>query len=154
MQARRGELVDVLEGGTGLVAEVDEAPVGVITWLLERGGLSVEIRAVAVDGASRGRGIGRALFEAAHRALAAADAGSSWLVTTNDNVSAIHLYQALGYAVVEIRRGAIDEIRRTIKPSIPLVGDGGTEMHDELEMRRPLETYSVTLRRGRRSQGP
>jgi ribosomal protein S18 acetylase RimI-like enzyme len=138
MQARRAELVDVLEGD-GLIGELDGRRVGLITWLLERGGTSAEIRAVAVDAASRSRGIGRALFEAAHDVLAGAGVRSVWLVTTNDNAPAIHLYEWLGYRVVDVRRGAIDEIRRTIKPSIPKVGHGGVEMHDEIELRRSLE---------------
>lgn len=139
MQARRGELVDVLAGCEGLVAELDRRPTGLITWLVEGDRSTAEIRAVAVGVTARGRGIGRALFEAAHATLAAAGVRVAWLVTTNDNEPAIHLYESLGYALVEIRRGAIDEIRRTIKPSIPLGGQGGIEIHDELELRRPLE---------------
>lgn len=137
MQARRGELVEVLEDD-GLVAVLGERSVGLITWVTEPDGLSAEIRAIAVDAAARGRGIGRALFEGAHGALAASGIRAAWLVTTNDNEPAIHLYESLGYVVVEIRRGAIDEVRRTIKPSIPLVGHGGIEMHDEIELRRPI----------------
>ncbi len=143
MQARRAELVDVLHGD-GLVAELGRPErrqprrAGLITWLVERGELSAEVRAVAVEEGSRGRGVGRALFDAAHVALADAGVRSAWLVTTNDNVAAIHLYESLGYVVVETRHGAIDEVRRTIKPSIPLIGHGGVEMQDEIEMRRRL----------------
>jgi len=137
MQARRGELVDVLEGD-GLIAERAEHEVGLITWYLEAGGQSAEIRSVAVDHEARGRGIGRALFDGAHAVLAAAGVRVAWLVTTNDNEPAIRLYTSLGYVVAEVRRGAIDEIRRTLKPAIPLVGHGGVEMHDEIELRRPV----------------
>lgn len=143
MQARRSALVNVLEGD-GLVAELGQPErrppgrAGLITWLMERDALSAEIRAVAVVQASRGRGVGRALFDAAHVTLADAGVRSAWLVTTNDNVAAIHLCESLAYVVVETRRGAIDQIRRTIKPSIPRIGHGGVEMRDEIEMRRPL----------------
>jgi hypothetical protein len=58
-------------------------------------------------------------------------------VTTNDNARRSGSIVAR-LRVAEIRRGAVDEIRRTIKPSIPLVGHGGVEMHDEIELRRPL----------------
>lgn len=142
MQARRGELVDVLESGTGLVAEMDGRTVGLITWTqaadAHANGGSAEIRAAAVAADVQGRGIGRALFEAAHASLASAGVGSVWLVTTNDNSPAIRLYESLGYRLVETRRGAIDDLRRTIKPSIPLIGHDGLEMHDELEYARRL----------------
>jgi ribosomal protein S18 acetylase RimI-like enzyme len=141
MQARRGELVDVLDGD-GILAELHGPGVGLITWRLEPhepSGPSAEIRAVAADSAARRLGVARALFDAAHTALAFAGAQTTWLVTTNDNEPAIRLYESLGYVVVEVRRGAIDEIRRTIKPAIPLIGHGGVEMHDELELRRAIE---------------
>jgi ribosomal protein S18 acetylase RimI-like enzyme len=137
MQARRGELVDVLEG-EGLVAEDAGRRVGLITWLADPSEPSAEIRAVAVDQGARRRGIGRGLFDGAHAALAAAGVHVAWLVTTNDNEPAIRLYASLGYVVAEVRHGAIDEIRRTLKPSIPFVGYGGTGMHDEIELRRPI----------------
>jgi ribosomal protein S18 acetylase RimI-like enzyme len=123
----------VLEGD-GLVAALEGEPVGLITWLAYPTSGTAEIRAVAVDPVARGRGIGRALFEAAHAALGRAGIRSAWLVTTNDNTPALRLYEGLGYRLVEVRRGAIDEIRRTIKPSIPLVGHGGVEIHDELQL--------------------
>jgi ribosomal protein S18 acetylase RimI-like enzyme len=139
MQARRGELIDVLDGA-GLVAELAGRGVGLITWMKDADGTAAEIRAAAVAPDQRRRGIGRALFESAHAVLAEVGMLSAWLVTTNDNEPAIRLYESLGYVVTEIRRGAIDEIRRTIKPSIPLVGQGGIEMHDEIELRVTLPT--------------
>jgi ribosomal protein S18 acetylase RimI-like enzyme len=129
--------VDVLEGD-GIVAELDGRRIGLTTWLVATDGLTAEIRAVAVDAAAQGRGIGRALLEAAREAVAAAGARSAWLVTTNDNAPAIRLYESLGYRLVEVRRGAVDGLRRSLKPSIPLIGHGGVEMHDELELRRDL----------------
>jgi ribosomal protein S18 acetylase RimI-like enzyme len=139
MQARRGELVDVLEGGSGLLA-VDAAGsvVGLVTWVRDQD--RAEIRAVAVAASGRGRGIGRALMRATTDALHSAGIRTAWLVTTNDNAPALRLYESLGYAVRGIRRGAVDELRRTIKPGIPLVGHAGVEMHDELELTMELGT--------------
>lgn len=137
MQARRGELVDVLEGGSGLLALDDAgAAVGIVTWLGRED--AAEVRAVAVVPAARGQGVGRALMDGAARALRSAGFQRAWLVTTNDNTPAIRLYESLGYVVTDVRRGAIDEIRHTIKPSIPVVGHGGIEMHDEVELGRTL----------------
>lgn len=132
MQARRGELIDAL-GDRGLVALSDEAPIALLTWALGIGS-SAEIRAVVVEPAWRGKGVGRLLIEAAHARLVAAGIRHVWLVTTNDNVAALGLYQQLGYRLVELRAGAVDESRRTLKPSIGEFGAHGIPIHDELEL--------------------
>jgi ribosomal protein S18 acetylase RimI-like enzyme len=136
-QARRGELVDVLDGD-GCVAELEDRPVGLITWTVPPGRSEAEVRAVAVTDGTRGRGIGRALFAAAEEALRSAGVQRAWLVTTNDNLAALALYQKAGWRLHEVRHGAIDELRRTIKPSIPATGQGGIPLRDELELTKEL----------------
>jgi ribosomal protein S18 acetylase RimI-like enzyme len=156
MQARRGELVDVLEGaagggrrGGGAIARIDGRSVGIITWLVADAGRTAapggvnqggdaEVRALAVDAAARGRGVGRALLEAAEAGLRAAGVRRAWLVTTNDNLTALALYQKAGWSLAAFRPGAIDELRRTIKPSIPAVGENGIPLRDELELTKEL----------------
>ena len=54
-----------------------------------------------------------------------------WLVTTNDNLPALAVYQQCGFRLAELRQGAVDRAR-TVKPSIPLVGAHGIGLHDEL----------------------
>ncbi|HEY1774611.1 MAG TPA: hypothetical protein VGG41_00500, partial [Solirubrobacteraceae bacterium] len=54
------------------------------------------------------------------------------LVTTNDNVTAQRFYENRGLRFVALQAGAVDEARK-LKPEIPLVGEGGVEIHDELE---------------------
>ena len=131
-------MIDALGDG-GLVAAWQGRMIGLVCWKTDPDGIHVaEVTCLVVASDKRGRGTGRALLEAAHATLEQAGIRATWLVTTNDNQPAIHLYESLGYQVVEVRRGAIDEIRRTIKPSIPLVGHGGVEMHDELELHRSL----------------
>ena len=132
MQARRGELVDAIGDG-GLIAIADGLPIALLTWAVGIGG-SAEIRAVVVTAESRGHGVGRALIEAAHGWLGAAGVRHVWLVTTNDNIAALGLYQQLGYRLVELRVGAVDESRRTLKPSIGEIGAHGIPIHDELEL--------------------
>lgn len=142
-QARRGELVDVLEGASGLVAlDTNGAPTGLVTWF--RDGDSAEVRAVAVDAAARGQGVARALMEAAARELRAAGVRRAWLVTTNDNIAAMALYQKAGWRLSALRAGAVDEARRTIKPSIPAMGQHGIPLHDELELELDLQAADGT----------
>lgn len=59
------------------------------------------------------------------------------MVTTNDNLRALALYQRRGFRLVALRCGAVDDARRR-KTSIPEVGDGGIPLHDELELARLL----------------
>ena len=137
MQARRGELVDVLEG-EGCVATFGGRDAGLIAWLTTPTAVEAEVRVVAVDAATRGQGIGRALLTAAERALAARGVRRAWLVTTNDNLTALALYQKAGWTLAALRRGAIDQLRQTVKPSIPATGQNGIPLRDELELSKDL----------------
>ena len=140
MQARRGELVDVLEGGAGAgaVAFLAGRPIGLVTWLVAPDGRGAEIRAIAVDDRSRGKSVGRALLAAAEGALREAGVRRAWLVTTNDNLAALALYQKAGWRLAAIRPGAVDELRHTLKTSIPEIGEHGIPLRDELELTRNL----------------
>ena len=133
MQARRCALVDVL-AGPGLVAVLDDRPVGLVTWLADASGASAEIRVLAVAEAHRGVGTGRALMDAAAAALRAAGVRRAWLVTTNDNLAALALYEKAGWRLAALRPGAIDKARRTIKPAIARIGEHGIPLRDELEL--------------------
>ena len=75
----------------------------------------------------------------AEAARLAAEMGCSrWVVTTNDNVDALRFYQRRGFRLVAVRCGAVDDSRRTLKPSIPLAGDYGIPLRDEIELAQPL----------------
>ena len=63
-----------------------------------------------------------------------------WLTTTNDRLRAIGFYQRLGFRMVAINLGAVDEARKT-KPQIPETGERGVEIHDEIVMELKIEPY-------------
>ena len=77
------------------------------------------------------------MVEAVAGELAAQGEASMWLVTTNDNLDAMRLYQRHRFRLTEVHAGGVDEAR-TLKPSIPLVGEHGIELHDELVFTRTL----------------
>jgi ribosomal protein S18 acetylase RimI-like enzyme len=133
MQARRGELVDVLEGPALVAMRLDQ-PIGVVSWLIDPDGAAAEVRALLVAPEARGQGVGGALIDAAADALREAGVRRAWLVTTNDNLAALALYQKAGWRLTALRAGAIDEARRTIKPQISELGDHGIPLRDELEL--------------------
>jgi len=82
-----------------------------------------------------GQGAGTALLTAVEAAAAAAGCRRLWLITTNDNLDALRFYQRRGYRLAALYPGAVDEARR-VKPTIPLVGNHGIPLHDELELEK------------------
>lgn len=134
LQARMDELVDVL-AFPALGAFVDDELVGVATYSVDDPG-TVELVALAVVAEHRRHGHGAALIGAVLRAAAEHGATHVWLVTTNDNLDALGVYQRQGFRLVEVRRGAVDRARRLLKASIPGVGDHGIALHDELVLER------------------
>jgi ribosomal protein S18 acetylase RimI-like enzyme len=108
----------------GFVAQDGGRPVGLLTYRVENDACEI----VTIDAFEPGRGIGTALLDAVrsldHRRL--------WLVTTNDNLRAQRFYERAGFRLVEVREGEIERSRR-LKPEIPLLGEGGVPIRDELE---------------------
>ena len=131
--ARRGELVPVA-GLPGFAVLTDDEVVGVVTYATRDDGCEV----VTLEAFRPRAGVGRRLVEAVADAARVAGCDRVWLVTTNDNRGALAFYAALGFTVVAERPGAVDEARRTIKPSIPETGHDGVPIRDEIELARPL----------------
>ena len=140
LQARRGELIDAF-GDAGVVAQWQGRMLGLACWKREPTDRSVaEVTCLVVDSSQRQRGIGRALLDAATAALHADGVHRVWLVTTNDNLVALRLYQRAGFRLTALVPGAIDEARRTLKPSIGEIGQHGIPIRDELELSRELDS--------------
>jgi ribosomal protein S18 acetylase RimI-like enzyme len=132
MVVSRGEAHDASQLPALLAAEADEI-VGLATFRFADG----DCELVTLDALREGQGIGSALLSAVGHQAGGRGCGRMWLITSNDNVSAIRFYQRRGMRLVAVHRGAIDEAR-LIKPSIPLVGEDGIPIHDEVELELPL----------------
>src|SRR5215469_9765246 len=76
---------------------------------------------------------GSALIDALIAVLRDAGHDRPLVTTTNDNLAALGFYQRRGFRVHAIRCGAVDEARLR-KPTIPLVGFNGIELHDEIDL--------------------
>lgn len=133
-QAAHGELMDC-HLHRGFAAFEGEQLIGVAMYR-ESGG-DYEMTALACS--PRLGGVGSRLVEAVVAVAREAGAGRLWLITTNDNIDAARFYQRRGFRLRRVSPGAVDESRRTLKPVIPVLGNYGIPMHDELEFELRLQ---------------
>jgi ribosomal protein S18 acetylase RimI-like enzyme len=132
--ARLGELVDPTEL-PGFIALMDGEPAGLATYAV-RGG---DCELVTIRSLREGRGVGRALLDAAREAAIEAGCTRLWLITTNDNLRALQLYQRWGMEIVAFHRHAVTESRRNLKPTIGERGAHGIQIAHELELELRLQ---------------
>jgi GNAT superfamily N-acetyltransferase len=112
-----------------LVAIEGEERLGIATY--EVAGEEAEL--VTLDALVPGRGVGRALIEAVAATARTAGARRLRVMTTNDNLRALRLYQRAGFRLEALRPGAVDAARDR-KPSIPLSGAEGIPIRDEIDL--------------------
>lgn len=115
------------------VAYIDEKPVGLITYQISPQGCEI----VSLDSLIEGKGIGSVLVQAVEEIALANQIRRMYLITTNDNLHALRFYQKRDYQLVTIHRNAVEAARR-IKPQIPLIGNDGIPIRDEIELEKIL----------------
>lgn len=113
----------------GFVAMRGDERVGLVTY--EITGDSCEI--VSLNSVHQSIGIGTLLIEAVKNVAIEAQSKRIWLTTSNDNMNGLRFYQKRGFALVAIYRNAVTEARK-LKPEIPLIGDYGIPLRDEIEL--------------------
>ena len=113
----------------GFVVLHDGEKVGLITYNIR--GTSCEI--VTINSVRQFAGVGTALIEAVRDIALKSGCKRLWLITTNDNMNALRFYQKRGFVLVAIHRNALD-ISRKLKPEIPLIGNDGIPLRDEIEL--------------------
>jgi GNAT superfamily N-acetyltransferase len=122
----------------GFVAEIDGKKVGLITFHVAGDAIACDAcEIVTLDSLIEGQGIGTALIEAVKAAAIAVGFRRLWLITTNDNLHALGFYQKRGFRLVAVHPGAVDAARR-LKPEIPLIGNDGIPIRDEIELAMEL----------------
>lgn len=117
----------------GFLAEKDGMSVGLLLYHVGAHGFEVVVLLSLRERA----GVATHLLAQAEQAARGAGCRRLWLVTTNDNLSAIAFYRARGWRQVAIRRGAVAEARR-LKPEIPEFGMNGLPKEDEIEFELAL----------------
>jgi N-acetylglutamate synthase-like GNAT family acetyltransferase len=117
----------------GFIAERDNKPAGLLTYSID--GEKSEI--VTMNSLVENIGIGSALVDAVKRAARRAGCKRLWLITTNDNTTAMRFYQKRGFMLAAIHRNSIEQSRR-LKPEIPTIGNDGIPIRDEIEFELAL----------------
>jgi GNAT superfamily N-acetyltransferase len=116
-----------------LVAEADGERAGLATYLIEDG----DCELMSIDALTVGGGIGGALIEALADSARAAGCTRLLVITTNDNLPALRLYQRHGFVLTAVRLDEVAASRRR-KPELPATGHAGIPIRDELELERAL----------------
>ena len=113
----------------GFIAERAGRVVGLLTYQV----LGATLEIVTLNAIDRRAGIGTLLIESVAGMARRYGCHEIRLTTTNDNVDALRFYQRRGFRLAELRPGAVDRSRQE-KPQIPLVGDYGIPLHDEIDL--------------------
>jgi ribosomal protein S18 acetylase RimI-like enzyme len=133
--ARLGELVDPTQL-PGFIALLDGQRTGLASYALR----GHECELVTLRSLHEGRGVGRALLDAVRDAAIEAGCTRLWLITTNNNLRALELYQRWGMEIVAFHPHAVTEARRSLKPSIPERDAKGIPIAHEFELELRLQT--------------
>jgi len=129
-----GELLDPTQL-PGFIALLDGKRAGLASYAVRGDGCEL----VTIRSLREGRGVGRALLDAVRNAAIEAGCTRLWLITTNDNLRALELYQRWGMEIVAFHRHAVTEARRHLKPSIPERGAHGIPIAHEFELELRLQ---------------
>jgi DNA-3-methyladenine glycosylase I len=113
----------------GFAAFSGEKPVGLLTYTITRNGCEI----ITLNSWREGQGVGTALVLAVRQTAHQAGCGRLFLVTTNNNLHALHFYQKRDFVISAVHINAIAE-SRTLKPQIPLLDEDGLPIRDEIEL--------------------
>jgi ribosomal protein S18 acetylase RimI-like enzyme len=113
----------------GMIAVLDDNRIGLITYSIQ----DDECEIVTLDSLLPSQGIGTRLIDEVKRVAKAAGCYRIWLTTTNDNLKALQFYKSRGFTLCAIHKNAVEKARE-IKPEIPLLGQSGIPIRDEIEL--------------------
>ena len=113
----------------GFIAVQENKRVGLLTYQISNN----ECEIVTLNSLAKGIGIGSALIDAVKKTAVNAKCKRLLVVTTNDNMPALHFYQKRGFSLIKVYPKAIKQARK-LKPEIPLIGLNGIPLQDEIEL--------------------
>ncbi len=131
----RGEMIDCSNiDGFIVLDDAGQIVIGLATYIFRNDACEI----VSLNSERSHTGLGTALVQKIKDTAAAKGCKTLRLLTSNDNLNAIGVYQKRGFDWVGINIGAIDRARETVKPEIPLIGENGISLHHEIEFAMKL----------------
>lgn len=131
--ALRGRLVDMTEADGIAAYGADKKIAGLVTYAIN----GAECEILSLDSVCEGCGIGTRLLELAEERARDAQCRKVKLITTNDNIRALEFYQKRGFSITAVNVNAVKKSRE-VKASIPLVGENGIPIRDEIELEKRI----------------
>ena len=113
----------------GFVALYQNEKVGLVTYNI----VDIGCEIVTINSIHPSSGVGTALIEAVRDIAIKSGCKRLWLITTHDNMNALRFYQKRGFILVAVHRNALEQSRK-LKPEIPLIGEHGIPLSDEIEL--------------------
>ena len=124
------------ENVSGVIALDGNDWVGLITYTFSD--TDCEIVSLDTLHERENEGIGTTLIEKVIEEARANQCRRVHLTTTNDNLRALGFYQKRGFQLCALRVNAM-EATRNLKPKIPLLGENGIPLRDEIELEMLLQ---------------
>ena len=110
--------------------------VGLLTYHVDEQCMEI----LTLNSTVEGQGIGSMLMLSAIDSARELGCKKIWLTTTNDRLRVVDFHQRLGFRLTKVKLGVVDEARK-VKPQIPLAGERGVPIRDELVMELEIEPY-------------
>ncbi|WP_226087712.1 GNAT family N-acetyltransferase [Mesobacillus sp. S13] len=108
--------------------------IGLVTYVI----IDAECEIISLDSTEEGKGIGTSLVKEVENIALEKKCTLIKLITTNDNLLALKFYQKRGFVISKVINNAVEKARK-LKPEIPLVGNDGIPIRDEIELKKRLD---------------
>jgi GNAT superfamily N-acetyltransferase len=129
----RGKIHNV-KNTTGIMVIDDKKIIGIGLYEIKDN----ECEVVLLETFKQNIGIGTRIIEKIKEIAGQNKCKRIWLVTSNDNINALKFYQKRGFVFKNIYINEMENARK-LKPEIPLFGDYGIPIKDEIEFEMILE---------------
>ncbi|MBT2640403.1 MULTISPECIES: GNAT family N-acetyltransferase [unclassified Bacillus (in: firmicutes)] len=108
--------------------------IGLITYVIK----DYDCEIISLDSIEEGKGIGTSLVKEVENLAFEKNCKFIRLITTNDNLLALKFYQKRGFVISKVINNAVEKARK-LKPEIPLIGNDGIPIRDEIELKKLLD---------------